>query len=392
MKPKLFSAPNLYLVLWALYYTQGFLLPQGTFISRLVLLIYLSVSLYYVFYANIEFKLNGYFKVFNVLILMFTVYGLADVFIYNFGKIVLPSRTVNSFDYLKLIYLSLLPTYAFYAFTRKQLVDETWIKRAFFLCFGVMVVQYVVYLNRIKDSFEDEAMQTINVGYEFISLIPMVFFFRKRPVLQYVLLTIIYMIVISTVKRGAIFTGAICLVYFIYATLSNASRRSRWFVIPIVLFFLFFGSRYVSQFYENSEYAQLRMEQTLEGNSSGRDVIFGNAWDTFIKSNFLQLAFGQGAHGTIKSMGIMAHNDWLELLVNQGLFGVFLYLCYWLAFYVDFRRNKDPNTRPIMGIIVLALFVSSWFSFSYGSMYLPMNLCLGYCLAEQQLVKKVDSN
>lgn len=387
MKKKILTAPNFYFLLWVLYFTQGAILPTGSFLGKIVLVVFLAISLYYMFYVITRYNTNRYLKALTVLVMMFTIYGLYAIIEYGGGEMVVSTRTVNSFDYLKLIYLSLLPTYAFYVFTKKGLIDDLWLRKVFFILFGVMLIQYVLYTSLIRQNSVNGEMNTINVGYQFVSLIPMVYLFKRRTILQYILLAVLFLIVLSTFKRGAIFTGGVCVVYFIYTSLSNSKNNSKGLVIIIAVLFIFFVSNSVLRFYENSNYAQLRMEQTLEGQSSGRDEIFSDAWNIFVNSNPIQFLFGHGANGTVKEIGIAAHNDWLEILVNQGILGLFVYVFYWFAFYSVIRKNKNELTSPIIATVAIIYFVSSWFSMSYGSMHLPANICLGYCLVKQHLMQ-----
>lgn len=376
---KLFSLPTLYVLLWALYYTQGTFIPQGSIISRLVLVLFLTISFFYLFVANVKYKRNSYLKALNVLLLMFTVYG------------VIAMVNGQGFDYLKMIYLSLLPTYPFYVLRMREKIDTKWIVFAFVVMVLVVAVQYASFLLFIEETYKETENTTVNLGYEILALLPLVYFLKRKPIFQYVVLAAVLVAVLSTVKRGAIIVGALCTVYFIYNSLKNSAKKTKWYVWMLALAFVIIGTRYVGDFFANSEYAQMRLAGTLEGDSSGRDTIFTNAWNIFINSNLFGLLFGHGASATIRLMGIFAHNDWLELLVNQGILGAAVYLFYWLAFYKTFRRDRNLETKPVLGTLLIIYFAATLFSMSYNAMTLPANLALGYCLAEQQLVK-LDSN
>ena len=82
----------------------------------------------------------------------------------------------------------------------------------------------------------------------------------------------------------------------------------------------------VYNWFITNDYMMHRLEQTLEGNSSGRDVIYTTAWHAWFDCNNLgHYLFGFGYLGTIchpLMHGYMAHNDWLEILVDYGLVGV----------------------------------------------------------------------
>lgn len=368
---KLFTLPNLYVLLWALYYTQGFFIPRGSVFSRGILVIFLLISVYFLLVMVAKYKQTLYFKSMGALLLMFTIYGIISIL------------KGGGIGYLQMIYLSLLPIYSFYVFTQKGLINERWIRIVFFIMVGVTVVEYLLYFNFINESGQDTENATINVGYEVVALLPLIYFWKHKPIVQYLLLALVLAVVITTVKRGAILVAALCMFYFIYNTMKISSRKTRWYVWLVVLIFVVVGVRWVSNFYINSEYAQTRMQATLEGYSSGRDSIFKKAWEVFLNSNTFGILFGHGAFATIDIMGIAAHNDWLEILVNQGLLGVTLYFFYWRGFYVSFRRDKNPETKPIIGTVLIIYFVAALFSMSYSAMTLPATLALGYCLAKQ---------
>ena len=374
---KILNLPNLYVLLWALYYTQGTFIAQGSTVSRVVLLLFLSISVYYVFLTYFKRKSNRYFKALGWLLIMFTIYGVIGI------------MSGVSFDYLKLIFLSLLPTFPIYIWFKQGQITPKWIRVVFVVLVGVIFLQYVASERYIVENYTDTENSVINVGYEVLALLPLLFFWHRRPVVQYVLLAIVLAVVLSTVKRGAIIIGALCTVYFFFITSRESSKKTRWYVWLIIIAFIVIGVRYVINFYENSTYAQMRVESTRMGDSSGRDIIFSNAWKLFTESSIFNLLFGHGAWATIRLMRIPAHNDWLEILVNQGLCGAMFYLYYWVAFYKSFKKS-NKSVKPVLGMLIIILFISTLFSMSYSAMTLPENIALGYALAANENKQIID--
>lgn len=318
-----------------------------------------------------------YLKALSVLLLMFTVYGIVEMIVNS-----------NSL-YIKEIYLSLLPTYVFFVFSKKKQINMQWIKVVFFLMAVMTALKYNYEVYRIEEILGLENA-TINVGYELLALIPLVCFFKDKPIVQYVLLAIISAAIISTAKRGAIIINALCLLFFFYNSQDQASRQNKWYIWLLVIIFVMIGVRYVINYYENSDYFQLRIEKTLEGNSSGRQFIYKKAWSVFTNSGIWGLLFGHGAFGTIRIIGIEAHNDWLELLVNQGILGFFVYLSYWIVFYKTYTREINNNIKTILGLLIIVYFGATIISMSYKAMYLPANLALGYCLSGIHQNKEIE--
>lgn len=368
---KIFSLPNLYVLLWALYYTQGTFLAQGSILSHVILVLYLFISLYYTYISYKNHPVNRYFKALGILLLMFTIYGLVGII------------SGVSFDYLKMTYLSLLPTYPLFIWAKEDKISFKWIRTTFFVMVAVISIQYIAAVNSIAMQYEETENAVVNVAYEILALIPLLYFWKGKPLIQYAMLAVILIVVLSTVKRGAIMIGILCALYFFYTTIRGTSKKVKLSTWLLIFVFVVVGTKYVVSFYENSSYAQLRMEKSLEGDSSGRDEIFSKAWTIFVNSNPFNMLVGHGAWSTIRFIGIAAHNDWLEILVNQGILGVFVYMYYWVSFYKTCRKDKNPFTRFILGMIIIIYFLSTLFSMSYSAMTFPANLALGYSLAKR---------
>lgn len=370
---KILNIPNLYVLLWALYYTQGMFIAQGSLVSRVVLVLFLSISLYYAYLTYSKYNINTYLKALGLILIMFTFYGVIGML------------SGVSFDYLKLIYLSLLPTYPFFVWTKKGDITPQRVRLITIVMVGVVLFQYAAYESFIEENYTDTENSVINIAYEVLALLPLIFFWDRRPTVQYIMLGIILAIVLSTVKRGAIIIAVICAIYFLRYTSREAKNKKKWYVWLLVIVFIIAGSRYVINFYSNSSYAQMRLEQTMGGDSSGRDWIFSKCWEIFINSNVFNMFFGHGAWGTLKMMRILAHNDWLEILVNQGVMGVFLYLYYWKSYYKTFKYARNSRSKVVIGITLIIYFFATFFSMSYSAMTLPANLALGYGLAAMDI-------
>lgn len=71
-----FRPENIYTTVWCLYYMQGTLYPEGSVISRVLMGVFLLMSIYY-FLKVLSFKRNHpVIKAFQYLAIMFGVYGL----------------------------------------------------------------------------------------------------------------------------------------------------------------------------------------------------------------------------------------------------------------------------------------------------------------------------
>lgn len=393
-----FSLSNIYILLWCMYKLQGILYASGGIISQGILAILLAISLYYVFVVNITMKTPSAIKALNVFIIMLTLYGLI---FWASGKIIIMEHTgqpIGAMGYLKSIYMSLLPIYAFYAFTYKGILNETSIRRWFFIFLAIVTASYfraereALQMAMMEGSMQEEF--TNNTGYTFLSLMPLLFFFSKNRTIQYLALAYIMAFIIMGMKRGAIIIGAIVVLWFFYQTLKSAPRKTRYKIVLLSAAIIVATSFYVGNMLETSEYFQHRIEQTQEGSMSGRDVIFSQLSSYFFNETSAgQFYLGGGANHTVAVAGNYAHNDWLELAVNQGCLGILVYLIYWICMYKTWRKSKpNPVIYSSLGALCITFFLSTFFSMSYGGMPIYATLCLGYCLANNSVVVKQINN
>lgn len=384
---------NIYILLWCLYYLQGIVYAEGSAISQMILLIIMCISAFYFVYVNRKWKVPPFMRVLNLFIAVMTIYGLALMLDPTpiYADFIL-SEPLSKSGFLKAIYISLLPVYVMYYCTKRGELSASTIRViTCVLLLSVTLTYFREQEELLRRAIERGSQQeefTNNTGYQFLALFPLLFFFQRRPIVQYVLMSYIFVFIILGLKRGAIVIGAICLLWFLYRMLqSTQNGRRRWLVVLLTVIVICVGGKYLLDFYETSEYFQRRVEDTLMGNSSGRDTLYARLWTYYQQeTTFGQFFFGNGAMSTIRLVGNYAHNDWLELLICQGLLGAGIYALYFISLFVQFLsfRRKDSVCYNILGMLLLIMFVSSVFSMSYNSLSLSVAICLGYCMAHQE--------
>lgn len=386
---KYFNICTLYIFLWCIYYLQGIVYARGSIISQMILLLLMLISGYYFIKVNISYRIPPFLKVLNVFIGVMTIYGIFLILdptpIYIGFTL---SEQAGKMEFLKAIYMSLLPIYAMYAFSKQGILKiETIQTLTLILIISTTLSYFKAEQEALQNVLDVGSMQeefTNNTGYNFLHILPLLFFWNKKPILQYMLLAFIFTFIVMGMKRGAIMIGLVCLIWFLYRTYKS-SKSNRSLIIFLTSIAIICGVAYLIDFYNNSEYFQYRIEQTLEGNSSGRDSIYGSLWQYYInQDSLLNILLGNGAMHTIKIAGNFAHNDWLELLICQGLLGIVIYLAYFISLYKNFKNSHNNSILyNILGMCLFIMFASSIFSMSYNSLSLSITLCLGYCCAKQ---------
>lgn len=372
-----------YLAIWCIYNLQGVLYASGAMLSQLLLAVLLAWSLYYFILANIHYKLPNVLKILTVLIILWMSYGIITMIA---GRII---RWIPIYYYLKNILMSLLPIYAFFVFARRGQLTERVLIGWLYIFLIVGIVGYYRNQREWMDKlWRDEV--TNNAGYTMLSLLPLLPLLRRRPLIQYALLAVVMYFVLQGFKRGAIITGALASIFFLFGT-AKTNRQSRGktsfqqvlrvlFTVAIVIMAFYSVQRLLN----TSDYFNEQIERTVEGDSSGRDILFSTAMSILSEeTNPLILLFGHGGDATLKLLGNYAHNDWLEIAIDNGLWMIILYIVYWIVMlrYVVRTRKINPIAFMMVGLFFIIYFMKTLFSMSYNDVTFYASSALGYALA-----------
>lgn len=393
-----YVVPNGYIALWCFYLLGGSLYSGGGVLAQGSLFIALAFSGYCMLRVNLGMRVPAYFKILNVLLLLFTVYGIYYIFFDGHTHIhpaiggILPK-----YLYLKDIYISLLPIYAFYFLTSKGYltprVIRWWIPVFFIITIFVYMKTEAYLLQKIHDNGSVWEEVTNNVGYHFVALIPSLVLFSHKKLWQYVGLLIALTYIIMSMKRGAILVGAISLLYFIYHSYKNASRNERRWIIRFVVVLTCACWCIVSRQLSESEFFQRRVEDTQSGYLSNRDYIYEKLLSYYLdETSSPQFLFGSGVNRSLDVVGNFAHNDWLEIAINQGAVGLLIYLIYWLIFFgICIKVRNQGDISLIITLTAIPLFLQTIFSMSYNNIPMYLSLMLGYALAYARVPNREPS-
>lgn len=360
--------------------------PVGSIMSRSLLLVLLVSSLFYFVYANIKMKLPRPLKVLSLIVLVFSFYGLEPI-IWGTGDL---AFQVAPFGYLKNILISLLPIYTFYVFFKNGILAERDIMLWTVVFVAVAIGQYYIgrqqLLERIMEAGRNREEFTNNAGYILVSVLPLLALFWRKPLLQYTLLGVCMVYIIMGFKRGAILAGSMCSLWLIFTSfmaekgLEGRSHKLTRFLLTAVIFV---GAVYfVQHVMSTSDYFNYRVEQTMEGDSSLRDIHYDFFLNHFInEKNPLVFLFGNGANGTLKIWSNYAHNDWLEIAINNGFVVLIIYAYYWISLIrMFFKGNWRAIPVMMLGLFIIIFFIRSLVSMSYGDISIYASSALAYSL------------
>lgn len=377
---------NLYILLWCLYLVQGMFGPAFSLIFQAIILIILFISLTHVLEIIKSGVNNTFFMWSLVLILFYTVHGV--ILLIEGGTTAGFSNVFIARRFLQSFYMSILPIFSFYYYAKRGYLTVDIIRKWSFVFVVVAIAVYFIMqreaLLELMDSGSGREEVTNNAGYVVVALIPLAFALSKRC-FQFILIGIAMLFALFSMKRGAILTGAVATILFIHFTINsksmNFSRRVGFLLLIIV------GCFGVSLFLRDtlfqSDYFQLRVQNTLEGNTSLRDELVKSCLKYYKNdATIIQQIFGSGPNGTLSVTGNGAHNDWLELLVNQGLIGAVVFLCFWISFF-RMTVNKHLNTMSRHALIVVftICFLRTLFSQSINDISIFLSIVMGFAMS-----------
>ena len=383
---------NVYIAVFVLYYILSSIQPSG--LTAFLLIIAICISLLYAVKVLAFKDLPVYFKGLNVFLLLLTLYGLYLAVTQGEIHISATGDVIKSNTNIRVLFGSMLPIYPCYYFARKgELTEKNLRIWAIVFLIATIISYYYAQLHHIQRMMAsaqrgDESMDfTNNVGYSFLLLMPLVALFRKTKIIYFSFVLICFLFILSAAKRGAILIGSVVTIllicnYFRQLKLT-ALRKATAYILMVAI--LAGVTVWVFDYVSTNDYLNRRLMSIGEGNSSGRDYIT----DYFLRMynerfTGLQLLFGGGADYTIISGPNYAHNDWLEVLINEGFVGIMCYLYYWICFYLTYSKYKRCSYGHAIGIIVFILLAKTMFSMSYTAMNIYISSMLGFCMAQCQ--------
>lgn len=349
----------LFLGMILIYFSQGALYPQGSIISVGALLLLLAISVAYSPVVVLNNSGSTLVQVWVALLLLNAI-GYLLTFDY-FSRI--------NFGQMKIISLFFLSFFASFHLTKKEALKEKHLVIFTFLMLPVVILNYQLNkYNIISARISDREDVVNNMAYMFTVMIPFVFLIKRRVVASSALV-IILLFVIQGAKRGAIIISAVgALVYLYYFLFRMKSNNSIFtyvfsFIAAIGLLFFLYHNMASNEFLIN------RMGAISEG-GSGRDRIYKTLlFEWYNSDSIVNYLFGFGFASTIfkSGSGHLAHNDWLELLTNFGLVGVFLYLSLFVLM-IKIALDFEVDKYKYMFLCLIAMwFFTTLFSMVYTS-------------------------
>lgn len=290
---------------------------------------------------------------FLLIILITTYFCFADINPYNTTTF---SNTIAA----------LLPFFPIFYYAKKNFISETNLS---IFTFAAILIILISFNNSTQIALNELAYETTNItnnyGYFFAIYIPFIFF-RKRTIVQILILLLCIVGSIMAAKRGVAVSTAGCTVLYLFYYYKHGKKGS---VAMQVLFLvsLCAGVYYLYNYILGNEAFMLRVASTQDGNMSGRDHIASQLFHIISLQEDAYLIYGNGYAAVHDMIGIEAHNDWLEIIVDYGIIGLIIYLTMLLSLIRFTIRCADTKLKYALFASIFIWLGKSFFSMSFNN-------------------------
>lgn len=345
---------------------------NSNFIYEPLLIFLTGTALYYTYVAVTNYKLPLYFKGTLLFVFILSLYGIFLIIVGDEIYWQATGRILRKYLYILWLIPAMLSFVPVYIFTSRGLITEREMKILFLIFFVCGINSYyggleqqIAYAALMMEEEQEEF--TVSSVYQLLSLLPLVILFKKHQILQFIFLGVIFIFLVLSAKRGAIILGGISASLLILSMFveSSLTKKISIFFVSIALFVAIY--LFINHQMESSSYFASKVQRTFEGYTSGRDEYARHILDYYRnKSTTFQMFFGIGAQGTLVANESFAHNDWLAILLEQGIFGVYIYLLYWIAFAITWIKSRvNFEAFVVIGLLLLIGLGKSVFSMYY---------------------------
>ena len=386
MSVKTINFLNIALILFVIYFLQGILYPSGSIISQTVLLLFLIIGFFCYLKTVLRLDTPSFVKLF---ILFYAI--LLITFLVS-SKIVIGDKNeaigiVSTFGQFKEISAFVLSFFISYSLVREKDIEEVHVWWFGIIIFILAILRFFFSRDLLA---EENEMFTNNAGYFLVAAVPYIpFIINKKKLLGVLIFVILSALIIASAKRGAIVCLIVSLVFMIFYYL--ASHKITFKRVFAILLLITTAVIFISYSIESNEYLMMRLEKTQEEGIGQRSIAYVSLWNHWCSdTNLLTFLFGNGIAQTITVWGNYAHNDWLELLIDNGLIGVLIYLMLFVLAFIYIRKMNIGHPYKMSAYLCLIIwFLKTVFSMGYTSMMNVM-FCflLGLIIGKNEFAKR----
>jgi len=246
--------------------------------------------------------------------------------------------------------------------------NNTTMEKTLFFAFCVFLVLFM--LDMIRSGTEHNAF--VNNVYYLLVFVPISFSWTRNRFVFTLVLSAVSVLVSG--KRTA-FIALVCAIIipllFVVFKKSNRNKILALLAFIVALVGVLLALDWINEAFDIALFE--RFESIGEDGGSGRIDIYQRVWNEFKSSSVIQKLFGHGynavandkitySYSSGASIATSAHNDFLEILYDYGLFALVFYVLFLLSLFSVSRRlyktnNKYANT--FLSALIVFVIMSS---------------------------------
>mgnify|MGYP004555962759 CR=1 FL=1 len=242
----------------------------------------------------------------------------------------------------------------------------------------VSVAMYFVTMSMMRLADEN----SYGGGYQILVALPvLLYFFRNKSLRTQLTVTVVlFTLVLMSMKRSDIIACILVILVYYYVKLKSLSKMD-YRIILVIIITAIIGYVVFRYLLANNEIFAWRFEQTINGDSSDRDNIYSNLWNSFINAPLNIQLFGGGFDATLKIGEARAHSDILEVLSCEGIVGLTFYLSAFISLCKQMCQRIDISEKAALASILTIWLVKMTFSmFIYSQPTIILFVLTGYIL------------
>jgi hypothetical protein len=233
-------------------------------------------------------------------------------------------------------------------------------------------------------------------SYFALVLLPFAFCIKNKAI-RLICIVVICLITLSSIKRAGSIALFLSLLTYYYVQhfliFKSKFLFLKLFAILIFILILYFGFVIYDKKINNGLLVE-RLESIRGGNDSRRMEIFGEIWLGIEKSSVSDVLFGHGFGATqnITMYELTAHNDFLEVIYDYGLWMFILYLWFYVLFIRFIKqliKSRSLLAAPVAAYFPLFLILSLVSHIIITAHFVTFAIFLGFAEGKYQSDERV---
>lgn len=246
------------------------------------------------------------------------------------------------------------------------------------LYFSIVIFLYIE--NVILGSYRYKPAG-LNSIYFFLLLTPLIFYDMSKKIQIIVMIFVTILTVISFKSTAIIILAALYLL--LYFT-NQKNLTIRVILFPIIAIGFLYIALHLSYTYFGIDIMKMYVRESIADGGNGRVAIWTEVIDLIRNNGFYSFLMGNGYNSVSKTLLMSAHNDFLEILYDYGIFSLIAYIAFLISMLLPGLKFKNNRFRLFImlytELLIMLMLSNSIFEASY---YLLIVLCMNIDVTEE---------